>query len=92
MLNFGFISAVLLRYSNDIKIWRIVQFACFLVDIAYFWAVYEALSVQDRLNMKMWRAEDWGSVLVTGIATIFRMVFLTGMGLGSGGKRGGKKS
>jgi hypothetical protein len=82
MLNFGFISAVLLRYTTDIKVWNIVQTACFIVDVAYFWSVYEVLSVQGRLGVSTWRAEDWGSVGITGLAGIVRGAFLLGIGLG----------
>ncbi|KAF2832210.1 hypothetical protein CC86DRAFT_451805 [Ophiobolus disseminans] len=96
MLNFGIISAVLLRYTYDVKIWNIVQVANLIVDLAYFWAVYEALSVQGRLDVGTWRKEDWGSVVITGTAGIVRMVFLAGVGFGkvrsgtrkNGGKRG----
>jgi hypothetical protein len=86
MLNFGFLSAVLLRYTYDIKIWRIVQFAFFLVDLAYYWAVYEVLGEQGRLSVGTWRAEDWGSVAITGMAGVVRLAFLAGVGFDKGKK------
>jgi hypothetical protein len=82
MLNFGFISAFLLRHTTDLKAWRIVQVADLFVDIAYFWAVYGALSAQQRLDPGTWRAEDWGSIAITGTATVTRVLFLLGIGLG----------
>ncbi|KAF2657318.1 hypothetical protein K491DRAFT_329589 [Lophiostoma macrostomum CBS 122681] len=81
MLNFGFISAVLLRYTNDLKIWRIVQIADFVVDLAYFWAAWDVLSAQQRLDPSTWRAEDWGSIAITGTATMTRIFFLLGIGV-----------
>ncbi|KAF2474858.1 uncharacterized protein BDR25DRAFT_301467 [Lindgomyces ingoldianus] len=88
MLNFGFISAVLLRYSTDLQVWRIVQFADLIVDVAYFWAVWEGLGAQGRLDLGTWRAEDWGSLGITGCATAVRMAFLMEVGFG---RRAGEK-
>ncbi|KAF2262503.1 hypothetical protein CC78DRAFT_315136 [Lojkania enalia] len=81
MLNFGFVSAVLLRYTADIHIWRIVQFADLLVDITYFWAVWGVLDAQGRLDPGTWRAEDWGSIGITGTAFTVRALFLAGAGV-----------
>jgi hypothetical protein len=83
MLNFGFISAFLLRHTNDLQAWRIVQIADLVVDIAYFWAVHGALKAQDRLSPSTWRVEDWGSLAITGTAAVFRLAFLAGVGLKS---------
>jgi hypothetical protein len=83
MLNFGFISAVLLRYTNDIKIWRIVQVSLLIVDFACFWAIWDVLGVQQRLSPSSWRAEDWGSIVITGTATLTRVLFLLGVGVKS---------
>lgn len=80
MLNFGFISAVLLRYTTDIKIWHIVEIAILIVDFAYFPAAYGALSAQGRLDVGTWRAEDWGSLAITGTATFVRLAFLARVG------------
>jgi hypothetical protein len=92
MLNFGFVSAVLLRYTYDLNIWNIVQIADFLVDLAYFWAVYEVLSVQGRLGVSSWRMEDWGSLAITGTAGLVRAAFLARVGFGKEGKEGSKKA
>jgi hypothetical protein len=80
MLNFGFISAVLLRYTTDIKIWHIVEIANLIVDFAYFPAVFGALNAQMRVLPETWRAEDWGSLVITGFATLVRLSFLARVG------------
>ena len=80
MLGWGFISAFLLRYTNDIKIWHIVEIAILLVDFAYFPAVFGALNAQMRVLPETWRAEDWGSLVVTGTATLVRLAFLARLG------------
>jgi hypothetical protein len=81
MLNFGFISAFLLRYTHDHEVWRLVQISDLIVDFAYFWAIYNTLSAQQRLDPTTWRAEDWGSFVITGTATVTRIAFLMGVGL-----------
>jgi hypothetical protein len=87
MLNFAVISALLLRYTYDLKIWNIVQVAFFIVDLALYWATYEVLSVQGRLSPGTWRAEDWGSIGITAVAGATRAAFLMGVGFGRSTKR-----
>ncbi|KAH7132148.1 hypothetical protein B0J11DRAFT_428483 [Dendryphion nanum] len=86
MLNFGLISAVLLRYTTDIHIWNIVQCADLFVDITYLWAVWGVLDAQNRLAIGTWRVEDWVSVAITGTAAVLRFSFLLGVGLRRGNK------
>jgi len=88
MLYFGLLSAVLLRYTRDPVVWQIVQASCLLVDFTYFWGAFGALGEQGRLGVGMWRAEDWGAVGITGVATVTRVAYLLGVGMGSGGKTG----
>ena len=80
MLNFGFISAVLLRYTQDIRIWHIIEIGLLITDFAYFPAVYGALKSQGRVLPETWRAEDWGSLVVTGMVTLVRLAFLARVG------------
>ncbi|KAJ4380190.1 hypothetical protein N0V86_004499 [Didymella sp. IMI 355093] len=80
MLNFGFISAFLLRYTQDPKIWHIVEIGLLITDFAYFPAVFGALNAQHRVLPEMWRAEDWGSLVVTGAATLVRLAFCARVG------------
>ena len=80
MLNFGFISAFLLRYTSDPKIWHIVEIGLLITDFAYFPAVFGALNAQHRVLPETWRAEDWGSLVVTGVATLVRLAFCARVG------------
>jgi hypothetical protein len=92
MLNFGFVLAVLLRYTYDIKIWSIVQIANFIVDLTYYWAVYEVLCRQDRLDVGTCRAEDWGALSITGTAGVVRLALLAGFGFKKRTNTGKKKN
>ncbi|KAL1646705.1 hypothetical protein SLS61_007780 [Didymella pomorum] len=80
MLNFGFISAFLLRYTSDLKIWHIIEIGLLITDFAYFPAVFGAMNAQHRVLPETWRAEDWGSLVVTGFATLVRLAFCARVG------------
>lgn len=92
MLNFAVISAVLLRYTYDPRIWKIVQSAFFVVDLALYYAAYQVLRAQGRLNPTKWRWEDWGSMVISVVSGAARVAFLMGVGLEKGkkGKKGKK--
>ena len=93
MLNFAVISAALLRYTYDAQIWRIVQSAFFIVDLSLYYAAYQVLGAQGRLDPTKWRWEDWGSVVISAVAGAARVAFLMGVGLEKGmKKRNGKKA
>lgn len=80
MLNCFILSAILLRYTRDIKIWHIVELGLLATDFAYAWAAYGALEAQGRLWPEEWRAEDWGSLGITGVVTLVRLAFLARAG------------
>lgn len=80
LLNFGFISAVLLRYTQDIKIWHILEIGLLVTDFAYFPAAFGALREQGRVLPETWRAEDWGTFVVMSIVTLVRLAFLARVG------------
>ncbi|KAJ4983097.1 rhamnogalacturonate lyase [Stagonosporopsis vannaccii] len=97
MLNCFVLSAILLRYTSDIKIWHIVELGLLVTDFAYGVAVWRALGAQGRLWPEEWRVEDWGSVGVTGVVTLVRLAFLARAGFSEQeeedvrGKRKGRK-
>lgn len=96
LLCLGFLSAMLLRYSKDIKVWHILEVGLLVSDGAYFWAAGGVLAEQGRLWPEAWRGEDWGSLGVTGVVTLVRLGFLArvggfGVGDGEGGEEVGEK-
>ena len=91
LLCLGFLSAVLLRYTRDIKVWHILEAGLLVSDAAYFWAAGGVLKGQGRLWPEMWRGEDWGALGVTGVVTLVRLGFLArvgGFGVGGEGEGG----
>ncbi len=76
LLNIAFVSAVLLRHTSDIKIWKIVQWSILIVDVVGLYSLWDALGRQGRLDPRGWRGEDWGCVGITGSVTVLRMMFI----------------
>lgn len=85
-------SAVLLRYTSDLGVWKIVQFGIILYDFEICYSTWYFLGKQGRLNPAVWRSEDWGNLVFMAVIVAVRLAFLTGVGLrgaipGTKGKR-----
>ncbi|OAA74398.1 beta-mannosidase mndA [Akanthomyces lecanii RCEF 1005] len=76
------VSAVLPRYSQDLGVWRIFQFALFLSDIAGLSGIYNSLANQGRLSPSTWTSDDKGLAGTYVMLTVIRALFLLGVGFG----------
>jgi hypothetical protein len=71
---------------NDVTVWRAFQANSSIVDFFMIAGLAQAASVQGRLSLRTWRAEDWINVCVLfGVATI-RLAFLAGVGMSKRGR------
>ena len=75
---------------NDLVVWKTVQGAFCVTDVAILWALCNVLSVEGRTGVGSWRVEEWGNIGVTGLCAVLRGAFVMGVGLGGRGK--GKKA
>lgn len=75
-------SAVLPRYSKDLSVWRIFQFALFLSDLAGLSGIYNSLANQGRLSPGNWTSDDKGLAVSYIALTAIRGLFLLGVGFG----------
>ncbi len=89
-MNISFITAVLLRYTSDLNVWRAVQASILLVDCSMLYGTWAAFRQQGRLDPAGWRPEDWACLGITGFVTVARILFLAGAGLGA--RRKGAKA
>ena len=80
-LMLGILALVLLRYTSDIYIWKILQFAVLSFDLVLLYSIYDGLEKQQRLSFGALRAEDWGDIAITGLAAVVRSAFLLDVGL-----------
>ncbi|KZM28703.1 hypothetical protein ST47_g168 [Ascochyta rabiei] len=77
----GIMFAVLLRASLDPKVWMIVQAATLGVDIAILVTIYDALRLQERLDVRAWYGGDWFNVGFTVWVGLIRVAYLLGIGV-----------
>lgn len=91
MLMLGLLDLVLLRYSKDVMVWKILEGATLVYDLVLLGSYYDTLGKQGRLSLNDMRAtEDWGGIGITGVAVVMRSAFLLNVGMG-GRRRSGKK-
>ncbi|EGX93267.1 beta-mannosidase mndA [Cordyceps militaris CM01] len=76
------VSAILPRYSQDLGVWRIVQFALLLSDVAGLSGIYHSLANQGRLGPAAWTSDDKGLAGSYLLLTVVRALFLLGVGFG----------
>ncbi|KAK3716706.1 hypothetical protein LTR37_006336 [Vermiconidia calcicola] len=80
-LMLAFLAIVLLRYTSDVKIWKILEAAVLVYDFSLLYSSWYALDYQGRLSVGALRWEDWGGIAITGQAVFVRTAFLLGAGL-----------
>lgn len=87
ILMLGILDVVLLRYSKDVMVWKILEGATLVYDLVLLYSIYDALGRQGRLSLHDMRAtEDWGSIGITALAAVVRTAFLLDVGMGGKGK------
>ncbi|KAF2110777.1 hypothetical protein BDV96DRAFT_583696 [Lophiotrema nucula] len=87
----GFLQVFMLRYTKDLAIWKFLQFSILIEDVVLFYSLYAGLVTQNRLALESVRAEEWGSVAITGFVLIARVLFLLEVGFKKVGGSAGKK-
>lgn len=78
---------LLQRYTQDVVVWKILHFAILWADFTMLTSIYVAMRHEGTLAVSNWRALDWFSIVITGICTVLRALFVLGVGVKvSGGK------
>ena len=81
LLLMAIVDAVLLRYTMDVNIWKILEAATLTYDLVLLYSIHHGLGRQGRLSSGALRWEDWGDIAITGQAAVVRTAFLFGFGL-----------
>ena len=82
LVGLSFLQLFLLRAKpNDMTVWRAVQASTLLVDIGMLGAFARALKSQGRMDLKIWRAEEWTNYVITVGVALIRIAFLTNVGM-----------
>ncbi|PSN73484.1 hypothetical protein BS50DRAFT_583013 [Corynespora cassiicola Philippines] len=75
---------VMLRYAEDVRVWRIFEFAVLFTDFPVFYGNCVALDAQQRLSLDKIRPEEWNVFAITAFVATVRILFVAGVGLGKG--------
>ena len=70
----------MLRFTNDIKVWKTFEFGILITDFTLFLGLRGALETQERLDIGAIRWEEWGTIAITGFVTLVRIAFLVDVG------------
>ncbi|KID72808.1 uncharacterized protein G6M90_00g003550 [Metarhizium brunneum] len=86
-------SALVPRVSEDLAVWKVLQFSLLLSDVGGLSGVYFALERQGRLEPRLWSADDRAVGGLYLFITAVRLAFVLGVGFGSAGevRRGDKR-
>lgn len=78
----------LLRYTSDMKVWKIVQFGLILQDISMLLSIVEILRSRDQLTSfaDVSKTGAFSGLVMVGGRTLVRVAFLNGLGLERPGK------
>lgn len=82
MLCFAVLHGVLLRYTDDVNVWKIVNGGLLGWDICVLCGSYTMLAYQGRLDPSSWRVMDWAQIGLTTYVGVLRALFVAGVGLG----------
>lgn len=78
---FAFNEAILLRLTNDIRVWKGVFIGIFICDILHLYASWASLGAEVFWNPGAWRVEEWANLGALWGLGVVRVAFLVGVGL-----------
>ncbi|CAI0641837.1 unnamed protein product [Colletotrichum noveboracense] len=79
-LLFALNEALVLRSTNDIRVWKTVLFVLLVADLGHLYTV-RSLGPEVYYNFTKWNAIDWGNVPFVYLGASMRTAFLTNIGL-----------
>ncbi|TKA23875.1 hypothetical protein B0A50_07010 [Salinomyces thailandicus] len=83
---FAFNEALVLRATNDLKVWRVFLLGLLIADFGHLWSV-NALGWAFYYEFWKWNSIHWGNLGFVYVGASMRMAFLSGLGLAAAGSR-----
>jgi hypothetical protein len=80
-LLFALNEGLVLRATNDLRVWRVLLFGLLLADFGHLYSVHQ-LGFRVYLHFWTWNAMDWGNVGFVYLGAAIRIAFLCGLGVG----------
>ncbi|CAF9914218.1 MAG: hypothetical protein ALECFALPRED_009499 [Alectoria fallacina] len=84
LLFFSWSQAVVLRSTDDVKVWKSLLFGMFLCDILHLFASYRVLGPEVFFSPSLWRWEEWVNFVMLYGPGGLRLAFCAGVGVRSG--------
>ena len=84
LLFFSWSQAVVLRSTDDIKVWKALLFGMFLCDILHLFASYRILGPEVFFSPRLWRWEEWVNFIMLYGPGGLRLAFCAGVGVRRG--------
>ncbi|CAO2655540.1 Nn.00g043430.m01.CDS01 [Neocucurbitaria sp. VM-36] len=83
---FAFLMIFMLRYTNDLGVWKLFQGGLLFTDFAALFSMFKAIQAQGGEI----RSEATTNIAIIAVITIVRVLFVAGVGVGIG-PRGERK-
>lgn len=77
---FALNEALVLRSTQDLRVWRSLLFGLLIADFGHLWSV-KSLGGSIYWNILKWNAIDWGNVGFVYVGALSRIAFLGGVGM-----------
>lgn len=92
-LAFAINEALVLRSTNDVKVWKTLLLGLLIADFGHLISCYP-LGLDVYYDVTKWNAMDYGNILFVYFGAAFRTCFLLGVGMGGPkrAKRAARKS
>ena len=90
LLFFAWSQAVVLRSTDDTRVWKTVLFGMFLCDVLHLYGSYKVLGSEIFLDLRTWRWEEWVNFLMLYGPGSLRLAYCVGIGLEEDRKAGKK--
>ncbi|KAI5461768.1 hypothetical protein BGZ63DRAFT_424630 [Mariannaea sp. PMI_226] len=82
---FAFNEAVVLRLTNDLRVWKGIVVGILLCDAIHLYGSWAELGSTMFWNPLNWRTEDWTNLGLLWGQAVIRIAFVFGVGLGNNG-------
>ena len=64
LLRFAWCEAIVLRITQDLRVWKYVLFGIFLCDLVHLYASYRILGPATFFDPRQWRSDEWLNFLM----------------------------
>ena len=88
---FALNEALVLRATNDLKVWKVFLLGLLIADFGHLFSVHE-VGLEVYWRFWEWNSRMWGNLGFVYVGATMRACFLSGIGFGGGQKRKGIKS